>query len=321
MSVIGANYHSPWASNFILLLWNGGPEYTIFDTHEIAGNVKVGQHYYPEIFQSEMGYATKIAREQARPIDFNIKLFYPWTVEKLNKIVAYTAQRYRLDIFVNNFCDMSVGSSVLQRQVLEMEAVLEYSPDIVFQEVGGAKGIQKDIEIPIRAYESRPIRFPRSEDDQGGGDPGDPNETPGPGGPGDIGNTRQQSERGLVIWSGAHGGQSGYGRRKGIDTVEAFLGSGIAKRGIDVWVGGLSGAYDQCGEFLPELIIESGGTSGVLKMQNGWIRLTEDQLEDGELFLNGGARVKTSDLILQSGGGNPEKTGLAGVILDCNYSV
>ena len=84
-----------------------------FDNMEINRDVEIFTQWFPEIFSSSGGIATKLARRQPRRIRFQVKLNSPETICKLNTLVDLTSMAYYLKVCLNKYWDCSKAIKAL----------------------------------------------------------------------------------------------------------------------------------------------------------------------------------------------------------------
>lgn len=98
---------------YLTLSFDGGRTVVEFDNMEINRDVQVFVQWWPEIFQSASGIATKIARRQPRRVRFQVKLHEKETICKLNTLVALTATRYTLKFCIHGYWDCTTIKEII----------------------------------------------------------------------------------------------------------------------------------------------------------------------------------------------------------------
>jgi hypothetical protein len=229
-------------------------------------------------------------------------LYYPKTIEKLNRIVAFTATRYKLDLYVNNFMDMLAGSSILNKSVLKMPSLIEYDNSISFHRQRHV-GTERFISVKFKAYEAPALKWP---------DPGIVVSTGGTGGV--KGGTGTGGV--VVIWIGP--GLSGIEGRK-IVPVESLFDLGTRSGGTSVYIGEIEGLFDVSGKSATELTLTTGSDTKKIGVEAGWILLTDDEVIKGSITGQKGIEIPIVKLLSSGGTGiAPLKGG--GISLYSPYS-
>lgn len=106
-------YNQTRRKPYLVLTFDGGSTVVQFDNMEINRQVQVFTQWYPEIFQSAGGIATKLARRQPRRVRFQVRLHDKETICKLNTLVAITATRYRLRFCMYGYWDCTEIKQVI----------------------------------------------------------------------------------------------------------------------------------------------------------------------------------------------------------------
>lgn len=268
-----------YKSNYLTFMFNGA-DVVEFDNIEVLEDVEVGERYYPEIFKSQGGYATAIAREQPLWWRFTVRLHTPETIRKLNKIVAWTSTRYVCTGWLNGWRDVKInGPGLTPAQLLKMELVFEYDKEIMFHAIKQGLGIRKDVEVKIRVYEA--------------------------------GGTKKPGNIGIVVTDP---------KPVGISTLETGgVASGNRTSGLYIGHL-MDDPNDSNERVMISSADENGKvTTQELEQVNGWVEITNETRATGLIELANGSKVSVPALLGSGSGSNVTPTKGGGIVLDTTF--
>lgn len=170
MSIAGVGgYGSGYRQKYVEILLNAGTRVLTFDNWEVTDDIQFGESHYPEIFNSAMGYATKVSARQPMMWKVAFNLTYPSTIGKLNDLIAFTRDRYQMEVRIWGAREWPAASTqFVTPAYYNMEAIVEWPRDLSWRHQSRGQGINKEQKPEFRFYETLPLVLPEKSDLSGG---------------------------------------------------------------------------------------------------------------------------------------------------------
>jgi hypothetical protein len=158
-----------YREKYLEIILNGGVITLTFDNWEVVEDVKFGETHYPERFDSQMGSATKVSARRPLSMKVVFRLAYPRTIGKLNDLLAYTRDRYTMDVRLWGWRTWPAASPTFVTPAYKQYAmIVEHPADLSWNYQARGEGQNKDIRPEFTFWTTERLTLPEKTDLSGG---------------------------------------------------------------------------------------------------------------------------------------------------------